>query len=177
MSASGLDLREVDGVKHLERGRLGRLQQLEGRTYAFDTLLSPLDPRFEGLSERPEGQRRKHPRDALGTDVAHLGAPCRPVWFADLGLPGQKHSVPDGAAMARHLNRGDRFQLGGQVCPEFANPIAWVGKAAGGPWVDGASRAFLLLPLRAPPPQATRWASSVPVLPPFAIAAGAAGDR
>ena len=63
------------------------------------------------------------------------------------------------------------------MCPELANPIAWVGAGAGGPCVDGASRAFTLLPLREPLPQAIRWASSVPVLPPFAIAAGAAGDR
>jgi len=87
MSASGQDLKEVDGVNRLELGRLGRLQQLEGRAYAFDNLLGLLDPRFEGLSERPEGQRRKHPRDALGNDMAHLGAPCRPVWFAPRGEP------------------------------------------------------------------------------------------
>ena len=37
-----------------------------GDKEAFDNLLGLLDPKFEGLSEMPEGQRRKDLRDALG---------------------------------------------------------------------------------------------------------------
>ena len=37
-----------------------------GDKEAFDNLLGLLDPRFEGLSAMPEGQRRKELRDALG---------------------------------------------------------------------------------------------------------------
>ena len=40
-------------------------------------LLGLLDPKFEGLSEMPEGQRRKDLRDALGTHMhLHEGADC-----------------------------------------------------------------------------------------------------
>ncbi|MFZ9271518.1 MAG: DEAD/DEAH box helicase, partial [Prochlorococcaceae cyanobacterium] len=37
-----------------------------GDKEAFDNLLGLLDPKFEGLSEMPEGQRRKELRDELG---------------------------------------------------------------------------------------------------------------
>jgi SNF2 family DNA or RNA helicase len=37
-----------------------------GDQEAFDNLLGLLDPKFEGLSEMPEGQRRKDLRDELG---------------------------------------------------------------------------------------------------------------
>jgi hypothetical protein len=37
-----------------------------GDQEAFDNLLGLLDPKFEGLSEMPEGQRRRDLRDELG---------------------------------------------------------------------------------------------------------------
>jgi hypothetical protein len=147
--------------------------------------------RLEARSAGPPGSRAGRGQPGGGV----LG--CAVAWSA--GLPHSERLAPQTFGMLsvgrwiglqalksaasssslRPNRRGSacsRFPRGGAPLQRCL-PIPAVGEGAGGPVSGGISHAFPHLLLEKLPPKVTRWARSEPVLPPFAIAAGAAGDR